>query len=172
MNEPGCPSRALFFVPGWRASIQGLCARLSCANAARNASPRAKVAPAPLAEPFFVPIVPLAGEFVPNARGDSTRAAPAPCGITDVPGLKCRARNPEISRQTAPNCPQLGRSIAPRWPVGTGFAKLMQTIMRHNCRRFEDMHDLEPSPHRPYYDQSMPPFPRLKRRLSRPVKYP
>ena len=27
---------------------------------------------------------------------------------------------------------------------------------------FEDMHDLEPRPRRPYYDQSMPPFPRLK----------
>lgn len=87
----------------------------------------AKVARAELAEPFFVPIVPLVGEFVPNARGDSTCAAPAPCRITDVPGLKCRARNPEISRQTAPNCPHLSRSIALKWPVGTGFAKLMQT---------------------------------------------
>jgi hypothetical protein len=53
-----------------------------------------------------------------------------------------------------------------------GICKTDANKMRHNCRRFEDMHDLEPSPRRPYYDQSMPPFPRLKRHLSRPVKYP
>jgi ATP-dependent Clp protease adaptor protein ClpS len=44
--------------------------------------------------------------------------------------------------------------------------------MRQNRRRFEDMHDLEPGPRRPYYDPSMPAFLRPKAATSGPVKYP
>jgi hypothetical protein len=64
----------LFFAPGCRASIQSLCAGddpaqgWRCAGAARNANPGYKVAPAEFTEPFFVPIVPLAAQFVPNSR--------------------------------------------------------------------------------------------------------
>ena len=124
--SPAAPSRALFFCAGL-ARVHSKPVRETELRERGAKCKCAKVARAELAEPFFVPIVPLVGEFVPNARGDSTCAAPAPCRITDVPGLKCRARNPEISRQTAPNCPHLSRSIVPKWPVGTGFAKLMQT---------------------------------------------
>ena len=124
--SPAAPSRALFFCAGL-ARVHSKPVREAELRERDGKCKCAKVAPAELAEPFFVPIVPLTGEFVPNAREDSTRAAPAPCRITDVPGLKCRGRNPEISRQIAPNCPHLSRPIAPKWPVGTGFAKLTQT---------------------------------------------
>src|SRR5262249_39355736 len=60
---------------------------------------------------------------------------------------------PELSAIESVDCSVVARSH--------GICKTDANEMRHNCRRFEDMHDLEPGRRRPYYDQSIPLFPRL-----------
>jgi hypothetical protein len=145
-------------------------------DAERNATLGLKVAPTELAEPFFVPIVPLAAQFVPNAASSwaaETRLALRPPlpdhGRARVEMSREKSRDfptnrPELSAIKSVDCSDVVQSA--RDLQNHGICKTNANEMRHNCRRFEDLHDLEPGPRRPYYDQSMLPFPRFKRHMS------
>src|SRR5215831_5509301 len=72
---------------------------------------------------------------------------------------------PELSAIKSVDCSDDVRSA--RDLQKHGICRNDANEMRHNCRRFEDMHDLEPAPRRPYYDPAMLPFPRLQRHMFR-----
>ena len=169
MNEPGCPSRALFFCAGLARVHRRPVRETELRKRGAMQVHALKLPRQRWPSPFFVPIVPLAGELCPR-RLDSCCAGP----LRDH-GRARLEMSREKSRDFPTNRPELSaiRSVDCTEVAGRhGICKTHANKMRHNCRRFEDTHDLEPSPRRPYYDQSMPPFPPLKRHLSRPVKYP
>src|SRR5262245_36018224 len=92
-----------------------------------------------------------------------------------APALPDHARaTVEMSREKSGDFPKnrpelsaISPSIAATLSGRHGVCRNDANEMRHNCRRFEDMHDLEPGPRRPYYDPAMLPFPRLQRHMFR-----